>query len=57
MTGSDGLKSLGLLHNGLSDATGGKLCEDRATGRSDCGAFGAFAEVGVVMCDDEAPCD
>lgn len=34
VAGLDDLKSLGLLHNGLLDATGGELCEDGAIGRS-----------------------
>lgn len=46
MAGLDGLKLLGLLHgllhNGLLDATGRNLCENRATRRFEGGALGAF---------------
>lgn len=57
MAGLDGLKSLRFLHNGLLDATGSELRKDGTIGRSKGGASGAFFELGVVTCDDEAPCD
>lgn len=52
-----GLKLLGLLHNGLLDATDSGLREDGAIKRSEGGASGAFVELGVWTFDDEAPCD